>query len=174
MPSERITPGGTAITARAINCTNWPINTATAGTDVTPSTTTTYYTSVVIPGDMFITNIIALWGSASTNGLAVLAIYNEAGAVLANTALAGTATTTAAQTQAIPLTTPFLLTGPRYAIVALQMNSASDRFRAVPAFCGGGILAGSQTGTVFGTLPTTLTISATNFTADKAPIISFS
>lgn len=173
MPSNRITPGGTAISARPINCTNWPTPTATSGTDVTPSATTTYYTSIHTPGDMFVTGIQILWGSASTNGNAIVAVYDEAGTLLANSALAGTATTTAAQTQKIPFTAPLLLTGPRYAIIALQMSSTSDRFRAVPAYCDGGILGGSQTGTVFGTLPSPLTISSTAFTADKAPIVSF-
>lgn len=173
MPSERITPGGTAIQARAINCTNWPINTATSGTDVTPSVTTTYYTSIFVPGDMEVTGIKFLVGSVGTNGNALLAIYNEGGELKANTILAGTTVGTAAQTQSINLTVPYLLTGPRYAIVALQLSSASDRFRGVPAYCDGGIIGGSQTGTVFGTLPTSLAISATNFTADKAPIVSF-
>lgn len=174
MPSNRITPGGTAIEGRPLAVGNWTVNTATSGTDTTPSTTTTYYTSMLVLGDTLVTGVKYLNGSASTNGLVLVALYDEGGTLLANSSLAGVATTTAAQTQAVPLTVPYRLTGPRYVIVAFQWNSASDRFRSVPAFCdaGGGILAGSQTGTVFGTLPAPITISATNFTADKGPVSS--
>lgn len=170
MPSSRITPGGTAINASAMNCTNWPINTATDGTDTTPVAGTQYYASIYIPGDMFVTGFNFLVGSASTNGNVLLALYDEGGTLLANSALAGTTTTTAAQTQAVPLTVPYKLTGPRYLMVALSFSSTSDRFRSIPAFCGGGVRSGSQTG-VFGTLPNPLTISTTLFTANTAPIV---
>lgn len=174
MPSDRISPGGTAINARAINVANWVPPTATSGTDTTPSTTTTYYTSLYIPGDMLVSNVNVLLGSASTNGAIVAALYTEAGTSLANSLLTGTTTGTAATVQAVALTVPYQLSGPRYLIVAVQFNSASDRFRSVLANCSGGILGGSMTGTVFGTLPAPLTISTTNFTADKAPIIFLS
>lgn len=168
MPSNRITPGGTAITARALGLTNWPLATATSGTDTTAVAGTIYYTSINIPGDMPVTGVGFLPGSASTNGNVIAALYDEAGIPLANSALAGIATTTAAQTQLVPLTVPYQLTGPRTLVVAIQLSSASDHLRTVPAYCGGGILAGSVTG-VFGTLPNPLTISATNFTANTAP-----
>lgn len=170
MPSERISPGGTAITARPLNCHNWPVVTATSGTDTTPVAGTVYYTSIYVPGDMFITNINVLLGSASTNGNVLVALYNEGGSLLANSALAGVVTGTAATVQAVPLTVPYLATGPRYLIVGVSFANTSDRFRSVPAQCSGGILGGSVTG-VFGTLANPITISATNFTADKAPVV---
>jgi len=173
MPSSRISPGGTAITARPINVGNWPAATATSGTDTAIVAGTSFYTSVYIPGDMLITGVKVLLGSVSTNGTAIVAIYNENGTLLANSALAGTATTTAAQTQAINLTSPYTAAGPAYLVIAVSASSTSDKIRTVPAFCdaGSGILGGSQTG-VYGTLPNPLTISATNFTADKAPVLS--
>lgn len=173
MPSNRITPGGTAINARALNCHNWVAPTATSGTDTTPVAGTIYYTSIFVPGDMFVTSVTFLVGSASTNGTAIVALYDEAGTLLANSALAGTTTTTAAQTQTINLTVPYYLTGPRYVTVGVSLSSTSDRLRTVPAFCSGGILGGSVTG-VYGTLATPITISATQFTADKAPIVFLS
>lgn len=169
MPSNRITPGGTAITARTVGLSTWPVATATSGTDTTVVAGTIYYGSINIPGDVFVTGVAFLPGSASTNGNVIAALYDEAGVPLANSALAGTTTTTAAQTQSVPLTVPFNLTGPRTLIVALQFSSTSDHLRTVPAYCGGGILAGSLTG-VFGTLPNPLTISATNFTANTSPV----
>lgn len=174
MPSDRITPGGTAINARALNVRNWVPIAATSGTDTAVVVTVTYYTSLFIPGDMLVSSINVLLGSVSTNGLILAALYTEAGTLIANSALAGVATSTAATSQAIALTVPYLLTGPRYVIVAIQANNTSDKFRSIPAQCSGGALGGSQTGTVFGTLPAPLTISSTNFTADKAPIVFLS
>lgn len=173
MPSERITPGGTAIEARAINLTNWPINTATAGTNVNPVITVTYYGSLWVPGDIFVTGVRILLGSASNNGNVLLALYNEGGTLLGNSALAGTSTgASTAVMLSVPLTAPAIVTGPRYLFVAAQFSNASDAFRAIPSQCDGGAVGGSQTGTVFGTLPNPLTISATAFTADKAPVFA--
>lgn len=169
MPSSRITPGGTAITALTLGLHTWPLATATSGTDTTVVAGTIYYGSIQVVGDVFVTGVAYLPGSASTNGNVIAAIFDEAGSLLANSALAGTTTTTAAQTQSVPLTTPYKLTGPRTLIVALQFSSTSDHLRTVPAYCGGGILAGSFTG-VFGTIPNPITISATAFTANTSPV----
>lgn len=173
MPSNRITPGGTAITGRALNLTSFPVTSATTGTDTTPSATTTYYVQLYVPGDTFVTGVRVLLGSASNNGNVVIALYDEAGSLLANTALAGTSTgASTAVMLSVPLTVPFTVTGPRYLIVATQWSSTSDRFRSIPAQCDNGCLAGSQTGTVVGTLPAPLTISTTAFTADKGNIVA--
>lgn len=169
MPSERITPGGTAITARTVGLATWPIGTATTGTDTTAVAGTIYYGSINVPGDIFVTGLAFLPGSASTNGNVIVAIFNEAGALLANSALAGVITTTAAQTQLVPFTAPLLVTGPRTLIVAVQLANTGDHLRTVPAYCGGGMLAGSLTG-VFGTIPNPIAISATNFTANTSPV----
>lgn len=171
MPSERITPGGTAIAAAPIGVTTWPNPTATSGTDTTPVAGTIYYASVFIPGDTFVSSLNILLGSASTNGTVIVGIAGgTTGNVLATSVLTGTTTTTAAQTQSVTLTAPINLQGPGYYLLFAQFSSASDRLRSVPAFCDNGIMAGSQTG-VTGTIPTSLTVSTTKFTADKGPII---
>lgn len=170
MPSNRITPGGTAIQAAPIGVTTWPNIAATSGTDTTPVAGTIYYASLFIPGDTFITGLNVLLGSASTNGNIIVGLAGLDGTVVANSALAGTATTTAAQTQTVNLTTPYLAPGPGYYLAFVQLSSTSDRFRSVPAYCDNGIMAGSQTGT-FGTVPSTLTVSTTKFTADKGPVV---
>lgn len=170
MPSNRITPGGTAIQAAPIGVTTWPNIAATSGTDTTPVAGTIYYASVFIPGDTYITALNILLGTASTNGNIIVGIANLDGTVLANSALAGTGTTTAAQTQSVSLTAPYQAQGPAYLLLFAQLSSTSDRLRTVPAYCDNGIMAGSQTGT-FGTIPSALTVSTTKFTADKGPII---
>lgn len=170
MPSNRITPGGTAIQAAPIGVTTWPVIAATSGTDTTPVAGTIYYASIFIPGDTPITGLNILLGSASTNGTVVVGIAGSAGTLVANSVLTGTTTTTAAQTQTVNLTVPYMAPGPGYYLVFAQFSSASDRFRSVPAFCDNGIMAGSQTG-VAGTIPAQLTVSTTKFTADKGPVI---
>lgn len=171
MPTNRITPGGTSITQRPLGIGTWPVATATSGTDTTIVAGTIYYGSAQVFGDVFVTGVKYLPGSASTNGNIIAAIFDEGGTLLANSILTGTATTTAAQSQSVPLTLPFLLTGPRTVIIALQLSSTSDHIRTIPTYCdvGTGVLAGSQTG-VFGTLPNPLTISATLFTGAVGPI----
>jgi hypothetical protein len=170
MPSSRITPGGTAIQALPVGVTTWPVIAATSGTDTTPVAGTIYYASVWIEGDLLLTGLNILLGSASTNGTVIVGIAGSDGAVVATSALAGTTTTTAAQTQTVNLTAPTKLLGPGYYLLFAQFSSTSDRFRSVPAFCDNGIMAGSQTG-VTGTIPSSLTVSATKFTADKGPVM---
>lgn len=171
MPSERITPGGTAIAAAPIGVTTWPNPTATSGTDTTAVAGTIYYASVFIPGDTFVTSLNILIGSASTNGTIIVGIAGAStGNVIATSTLAGTTTTTAAQTQTVALTAPVSLPGPGYYVLFAQLSNTGDHIRTVPAFCDNGIQAGSQTG-VTGTIPASLTISTTKFTADKGPII---
>lgn len=173
MPSSRISPGGTAITARPLGVGSWPVSTATSGTDTTPVAGTVYFGSVATHGDMFISGVRFLAGSASTNGNVIASIYDEAGVLLANSLLAGTTTTTAAQTQTVSLTVPYMITGPRYVFVGLSFSSTSDRFRSVPTFCdvGFGIISGSVTG-AFGTLASPIAIPTT-FTGGVCPIVSF-
>lgn len=169
MPSTRITPGGTAIQGLTRNIHTWSNPTATSGTDTTPVAGTWYYASVFIPGDMFVTGISVLEGSASTNGNIIVALYGIDGVLIANSATAGTATTTAAQTQNVPFTAPLVVPGPAYLLLASQYSNTGDRLRTIPAFCDGGSQSGSVTGVV-GTVPSPLTVSATIFTADKGPV----
>lgn len=175
MPSTRISPSGTTINARPINIGTWPsvAVTTAGGTDTTPVAGTIYYASVFIPGDILVTGVKFLLGSASTNGTAIVAIYNESGTKLANSATAGTTTGTAATAQSIALTTPITLPGPGYYLIGVSLSSTSDRLRTVPAQCdaGSGILAGSVTGT-YGTLASSITVSSTAFTAATGPIAS--
>jgi hypothetical protein len=98
----------------------------------------------------------------------IMALYDSTGALIANTALAGTTTAGANQFQCIAFTSPVALLGPAEYFVALQGNGTTDNFKA---YATGGAQTsyptGSQTGT-FGTLPA---ITVTNsFTTAVGPV----
>jgi hypothetical protein len=160
---------------RPINLGNWPVATATTGTDTTVAANTTlYYTSVFIPGNTTITGVKYLAGSASTNGNVFASIHDTGGTLLGSTlATATVATPTAAQTGLVPLATPLQITGPRHVLVGLSFSSTSDHLRTVPTYCdaGSGIFGGTVT---LGTANTaaTFTPSSTQFTGATAPIVS--
>lgn len=164
-----LSPGGTVLTTQALGLTSWPVNTATAGTDTAATNGTLYYASIRLPGACLVTGISYLIGSVGGTDKVIASVYDVGGNLLANSAILGVTVGTAANLQAVPFITPVLLDGPNIVIVGLTFNGTTAKFRSVPAFCGGGMLAGSATQT-FGTVTATIPISATQFTADKAPV----
>ena len=136
--------------------------TATTGTDTTPATTTTYISRLYIPQNATLTGLALLNGSAVA-GNVTLALYNSAGAVVAQTA--STAQAGTAAYQKIPFTTPYAAKGPGQYFVAAQFNSTSARFRTHAL---GSFTTSTITGGTYGTF-TTFT-SPNSFTADVGPI----
>lgn len=166
-----LSPGGTNIIATpTANLCNWPINSATAGTDTACTNGTAYYTSLWIPGNVFVNTVSYLIGSVGGTDKVIASIYDSGGTLLANSAAAGATVGTTATIQDVALTAPISLPGPGIIIVALTFNGTTAKFRSVPAVCSNGIFGGSATQT-FGTITSTITISGTQFTADKAPIL---
>lgn len=163
-----LTPGGVAETTQALGLTTWPVASATSGTDTACTNGTLYYASVRVPGSCLVTGISYLIGSVGGTDKVIASIYDISGTLIANSAIAGVTVGTAANLQAVPFTTPILLDAPNFFLLAFTFNGTTAKFRSVPAFCGGGMMAGSATQT-FGTVTSTITVSATQFTADKAP-----
>jgi hypothetical protein len=168
---NNISPGGTNITVTpTVNLCNWPINSATAGTDTACTNGTTYYTSLWIPGNVFVNTISYLIGSVGGTDKVIASIYDSAGTLIANSAAAGATVGTTATVQDVALTAPIVLPGPGIILVGLTFNGTTAKFRSVPAQCSNGILGGSATQT-FGTVTSSITVSTTPFTADKAPVV---
>lgn len=160
------------ITVRPFNFGSFQNVATTTGTDITPPSTTMYYSSIYLPGSCAVTGVKILLGSASTNGNVLVGLYDLAGNLLASSA--ATATGTAATTQSVPFANGAVpIGGPRHVLVGLIFSSTSDRFRAIPAVfdAGSNPMTGSVTVTA-NTLPATFQPSATTFTADKGPICS--
>jgi hypothetical protein len=165
-----ISPGGTQVTMEAtVGLTTWPINTATSGTNASDVANTCFYASLWVPGETLVTGVSFLVGGTGGTDLVFASIFDVSGNLLANSATAGTTVGTTAQLQNLPLVTPLNLPGPMVVLIGLTFNGGSATFRAVPAYCGGSMIAGSVAQT-FATGPASITPSATKFTADKAPV----
>lgn len=153
------------------NCGTWTVNTATSGTDTACSNGTAYVGTVRIPANCTVTGIQYLVGSVGGTDSVVASLHSAAGAVLANSALAGATVGTAAQVQQVAFTSPYAAVGPQTVFVALTFNGNTAKFRSVPAYCnaGNGVIGNGVTQT-FGTAASFT--PPTTFTADKVPVAS--
>jgi hypothetical protein len=143
-----------------------PIATAS----VTDVAGTIWFSQLNIPYNATLTGACVLNGATVGTDKWIVALYDQAGNLLANSALAGTTTATASKYQCIAFTATVSVTGPSGYYVALQGNGTTDNFQAyaansAPTNYG----TQSQTGT-FGTLPAMTTPTVT-FTASKGPLM---
>lgn len=167
-----ITPtGGIAaaggFTLKPYNIRTWQPIAATSGTDTACTNGTAYVGSIQVPGNMTITGISYLVGSVGGTDKVIVSLHDSSGALLANSALAGTTVGTAAQVQAVDFTTPYAAKGPATYFVALTFNGTTAKFRSVPAHTQGGVIGNGVTQT-FGTAAAFT--APTTFTADKVPV----
>lgn len=173
MPSNRIQPGGTKITASPYGLGNWQPSvaasaTAGGGGNTACSNGTIYYTSIWVPGDLIVTGIQYLVGNTGGTNRVVASLHNSAGELLANSATSGPLVGTASQTQQVALTVPYYLNGPGLVLVGLTFNGATATFSTVPAYVHPNIIGGSAAQT-YGT-PASFVPSTTIFTVSTAPI----
>lgn len=126
-------------------------------------------------GDIFVPYINTWTGIGILNGATVgtdkglVALYDSAGNLLANSAIAGVTTTGASVFQQYPFTATYANVKPGRFWLAYSSNGTTDNFQSIKATTVIDVLSGTSTGQVFGTVPPTIT-PATTFTADKAPI----
>lgn len=157
------------IPARPNNLRTWQPIAATSGTDSACTSGTAYVGTINIPGNVTINGLEYLIGSVGGTDKVIVSLHDAGGAVLANSATAGTTVGTAANTQRVPLTAPVSIVGPCTVFVGLTFNGTTAKFRTVPAFCHGGVLGNGVTQT-FGTVAAFTPPST--FTADKVPVVS--
>lgn len=139
-----------------------------ATTAVTDIAGKIWASQLFIPANVTLTGACILNGGTTTTDKWILALYDSSGALLANTAVAGTTTGTASKYQSIAFTSTVQVAGPMSYYLAVQGNGTTDNFQA---YATGGAPTNygttAQTG-VFGTLPA-ITPSIT-FTTAQGPI----
>lgn len=109
------------------------------------------------------TGIGVLNGTTVGTNNHLVALYGTNGALLANSALAGTVTAGASVMQNRAFTSPITLAPGRY-FLGCQANGVTDTLRHLLAANGSNVCTSATTGT-FGTLPATMTVPATFTTA---------
>jgi hypothetical protein len=148
-------PGGTALTALE-----------TSGTAAAASTEI-YCTELDIPFSMFVQGIAVLNGTTVGTNKHFAILYDNAGAVLGNTATAGTTTAGASTYQKMNLVTPYYLVGPSRYFACDGLNGTTDTIRHAVTATNDNILGGTKTGQTFGTAAA-ITVPTT-FTTAKVP-----
>jgi hypothetical protein len=139
---------------------------ATAGTDVACTDGTTYFTEIYIPTLRVLTGVFYLIGSVGGTNSVIVTLYDNTGAVLANSLAAGTTVGTAANIQSVAFTSTFTTTYSGQYFYGCTFNGTTAKFRAY-VIPGSPFIAGSEAET-FGTV--TAITPGTTFTADKGPI----
>lgn len=141
--------------------------TAAAVTDVAGKI---WYGAMEVDVNTFASGACILNGATVGTDKWIVALYDSTGALLANSALAGTTTAGASQYQCIAFTSPIGLLGPSQYFVALQGNGTTDKFQSYATGAAhSSYPTGSQTGT-FGILPS-ITVTTT-FTASVGPLMT--
>lgn len=140
---------------------------ATTGNDTACSNGDRYWVSIQIPRPTLLTGLSYLIGSVGGTDKAIAELHNNAGALVATSALAGVTVGTAANLQSLPFTATYTAQPGRY-FAAMQFNGTTAKFRTYT-------IPGSPfiTGTAAGTFGTSASITpGTTFTANVGPIVS--
>jgi len=130
-----------------------------------------YWSQIFIPTNVTLTGACLLNGATVTTDKHIVILFNAAGAVIANSALAGAADTgNASAYQCQAFTAPIAVTGPATYFVGTQPNGTTDTFftytaKGAPTNYGTGL----TTCAVFGTL-CSITPTST-FTTAQGPLM---
>jgi len=138
---------------------------ATAGTNASVATTTTYVAEVFVPANCTLTGVSILNGTAVAGNVNV-GLANSSGTVVAQSATTTSQSGTTAYQQ-VPFSTTYAAKGPAKYFILLQGSNTSARFRAHAL---GNFGAKAVTSETYGTFLTTASYSTTTFTADVGPI----
>lgn len=139
---------------------------ATSGTDSACTNGTAYFASIYIPYITTLTGIFYLVGSVGGTDKVIATLYDNTGAVVANSAVAGATVGTAANIQSVAFTSAYTMTRAGLYYYSVCFNGTTAKFRTYP-IAGSAFIAGSEAET-FGTV--TAITPGTTFTADKGPI----
>ena len=159
--------GGFSISPSTVHTGGVPATVSTYGTDSTPVTTEVDVCEVFIPANMTVTGVAVLNGTVATNDNVIVSLYDSTGALVANSAVAGTATVGTDAYQRIAFTAAYSAVGPATYYVGVSFDGTTDRYNTHTF---GSWRQGTITGEVFGTL-TDITVPTT-FTASQGPVAS--
>ena len=138
---------------------------ATAGTDSACTNGTSYFVELNIPYNQTLTGLAYQVGSVGGTDSVIVVLYNSAGTVVANSALAGETVGTAAQIQSVAFLSTYAAVAGRY-FASVTFNGVTAKFRTYP-IPGSAFIAGSEAET-FGTV--TAITPGTTFTAANGPL----
>lgn len=161
-----ITTTGT-VSPRCIHTGGITATQTTDGNNSTPVITETYIAECFVPCLMDITGIAVFNGSAVGTDKLVVYLCDAAGAVVANSDLAGTTASGTDAFQLIPLTATYQAEGPATYYVAVQIDGTTYRLNTHII---GTFGASKKTSTVFGELVSIT--PPTTFTTALGPIAS--
>lgn len=164
-----ITPTGGIVGTSPIRIPNIPIGAvayASLGTSTTPVAGTIYISEVFLPVNKTIAGIGILNGATVGTDAGIVGLYSAAGALLANSALAGATTSGTNAFQEFAFTTPYAAVGPNKYFIAYQVNGTTTRFRSIATNTY--LNTTKSTAGVFGTLGAQTPPTTT--TADVGPI----
>jgi hypothetical protein len=140
------------------------------GTSTTDVDGQLWITDIFVPFSKRITKIAFLQGATATTDKTLVALYDAAGNLLSNSAVAGVTLSGANTFQEQTLLTPLDVYGPTQLYVAVQGNgTTAGALRLMAASTYVNRCTGSIAGT-FGTVPATITVPTT-FVATKGPIV---
>lgn len=143
------------------------------GTSTTTTNTSMYCSEMYLPANKVLTGLKALNGTAVGNGNRLVALYDAAGNLLANSAVAGAATANASTYQAYAFTANYYAVGPARYVGCSQASNSSDSLNLVVTADGNaGLLTQIYTGQTFGTIPATIT-APTAYTTAQGPYFEF-
>jgi hypothetical protein len=156
---------GLSTKANLVHTGGIPARVSTDGTDATPVITEVYYAQVFIHANMTITGVAIFNGSVASGNYKV-GLFNSAGVLVAtsaSTAMVGTDVY-----QRAPFTATYAALGPGTYYVGLFIDNTTARYNTHTF---GDFVAAKQTGQVYATGFTTITL-ATTFTTALGPIAS--
>lgn len=148
-------PGGVAYTALETNGTA-----AAASTEI-------YCTQLDLPFSMLLTGLAPLNGTTVGTNKHFAILYDSGGAVLANSATAGTLTAGASTYQKLNFVTKYYAVGPARYFACDGLNGTTDTIRHALTGTNDNILGGTITGQTFGTAAA-ITVPS-SFTTAKVP-----
>lgn len=165
------TGGQVAINQDAGNNVTYAIGGAPAsgshGNNTTMVAGTTYWTQLFLDCNLTLTGVSVLVGGTGGTDSWIVALYNNAGALVANSALAGTTAGTANNMQNIAFTATYAAVGPAYYFIGLQSNGTTAKFQSYTT-PGSIFITGSHTGS-FDTLINPIT-PGTTYTNNVGPV----
>lgn len=146
----------------------WTPGVATQATSATPAATSVYLVQMTIPAGITLTGVGILNAATVGTNKYIVALFDNTGAPLVTSALAGVTTAGASAYQQVPFTATFKTLKSSTYWIGLYVNGTTDRYYAVPSIGQSGGLAGSVGSQTFGTVAA-ITLPTT-FTADVGPI----
>lgn len=144
--------GGTAYTAINTNGT-------------TLAATTMYCTELSLPASKLVTGLGVLNGTTVGTDNHLVVLYDSAGNLLANSAVAGVLAASASTYQKIAFTSPYLVIGPATYFGCVQTNGTAATVRMIVTGTQDTFLTKGVTSITFGTIPATITVPTTFTTA---------